>query len=261
MNVVVIGSGNVATHLALGLHQAGVEIKAVISKTFDNAKTLADQVNAIGYDNMKKLPDWGNEDFVLIAIKDDAIPEVAKSNLLLNSHVVHTSGSFNSNELNGYCRSFGAFYPFQTFRKTASVNLAEVPFFIELSDPNKLSDLRTLALKLSDKVMELNSEKRKKLHLSGVFINNFIYFILDKTKNICLEHDIPQEVLKPLLNQTIRYALDYPENLQTGPAKRGDIATMKGHLEILNEKPYLAEIYKTMSYLIYNESHDEKIEL
>lgn len=261
MEIVVIGSGNVATHLTLGLFKKGVKIKAVISKNLENAAALGDQVNAPSFDNMKKYADWGNEQFVLIAVKDDAILEVISSGLLRTSAVVHTSGSFDSAIMATYCGTYGAFYPFQTFRKTATVDLHEVPFFLELSDVDQYTQLERLAKLLSESVLPLNSFERKKLHLSGVFVNNFIYFILDKTKNICIDNNIPQKVLKPLLDQTIKYALDYPENLQTGPAQRGDVETMKGHLKVLEDKPYLAEIYKTMSYLIYNESHDKEIEL
>lgn len=261
MNIVVIGSGNVATHLAQGLYHQGVNIKAVISRNIKNAESLAFLVNAKAYDNMKKYTDWGNEDLVLVAVKDDAIDEVLSSGLLNNSRVAHTSGSYNSERMKGLCYAYGAFYPFQTFRKTASVDLSIVPFFLEMSDEDGLALMHSLANLLSDSVHELNSEERKKLHLSGVFLNNFIYFILDKTKNLCVDHGISQDLLKPLLQQTIRFALDFPENLQTGPAMRGDVETMKSHIDLLSENPYLAEIYKTMSYLIYNENHEDKIEL
>lgn len=261
MNIVVIGSGNVATHLAQGLFHQGVNISAVISRNISNAETLGTLVQANAYDNMKKHDNWGKEDLVLIAVKDDAIDEILRSGLLKNSNVVHTSGSYDSNGMKEYCHTYGCFYPFQTFRKTAAVDLSIVPFFLEMSDEDGLAIIEKLASLLSSSIHNLNSSERKKLHLSGVFLNNFIYFILDKTKNLCVQHGISQELLKPLLQQTINFALDYPENLQTGPALRGDIATIKSHLEVLSENPNLADIYKTMSYLIYNENHDNKIEL
>lgn len=261
MNIVVIGSGNVATHLAQGLHKKGVTINAVISRSISNAQALSDLVNATPYDNMKKYTSWGTENLVLIAVKDDAIEEVIQSGLLTKSRVAHTSGSFDSSEMKGHCLHYGAFYPFQTFRKTASVDLSIVPFFVEMSDDKGIQICEELAGLLSNTVQQLDSVERKKLHLSGVFLNNFIYFILDKTKNLCVEHGISQEMLKPLLQQTIRFALDYPDNLQTGPAKRGDTDTINGHIDLLSKNPNLAEIYKTLSYLIYNENHDNKIEL
>ncbi|MCB9187736.1 MAG: DUF2520 domain-containing protein [Flavobacteriales bacterium] len=261
MNIVVIGSGNVATHLAKGLFHSGIKITAVISRNMENSKSLGDLVQAQAYDNIKKYNLWGTEDLVLVAVKDDAIDEVLSSGLLKNSKVVHTSGSYDTDRMKEYCLAYGAFYPFQTFRKTAAVDLSIVPFFLEMSDEDGLALLYKLAGSLSNSVHELNSEERKKLHLAGVFLNNFIYFILDKTKNLCVEHGISQELLKPLLQQTINFALDYPENLQTGPALRGDLATMRSHLDVLSKNQNLAEIYKTMSYLIYNENHDDKIEL
>ncbi|CAG5080740.1 Rossmann-like and DUF2520 domain-containing protein [Parvicella tangerina] len=261
MRIVVIGSGNVATHLAQGLFHKGVTIDAIISRKMENAEALGSLVEADAFDNMKKYANWGKEDLVLIAVKDNAIDEVMSSGLLKHSDVVHTSGSYDSKGMRNYCHAYGAFYPFQTFRKTAAVDLSLVPFFLEMSSEKGLRKIEELACLLSNSVHNLNSSERKKLHLSGVFLNNFIYFILDKTKNLCVEHGISQDLLKPLLQQTIKFALDYPENLQTGPAKRGDVETMKGHIEVLSSNPNLAEIYKTLSYLIYNENHDDKIEL
>jgi predicted short-subunit dehydrogenase-like oxidoreductase (DUF2520 family) len=261
MNIVVIGSGNVATHLAQGLYRQGVNIKAVISRKMENAKALADLVEATAYDNMKKYDSWGQEDLVLVAVKDDAIDEVISSGLLKSSMVAHTSGSYDSAGMKDHCLGYGAFYPFQTFRKTAVVDLSIVPFFLEMNHEKGLTTLEKMANLLSSSVHHLDSTERKKLHLSGVFLNNFIYFILDKTKNLCVEHGISQDLLKPLLQQTINFALDYPENLQTGPAKRGDVATIKSHIDLLGKNPNLAEIYKTLSYLIYNENHGDKIEL
>lgn len=261
MNIVVIGSGNVATHLAQGIYRQGIKITAVISRKIENAEYLGNLVQAEGYDNMKKYTDWGKEDLVLVAVKDDAIDEVMASGLLINSTVVHTSGSYDSERMKRYCNNYGAFYPFQTFRKTAEVDLDSIPFFLEMNTEEGLTLIKSIANLLSNSVHELDSQERKKLHLAGVFLNNFIYFILDKTKNLCEQHGISQDLLKPLLQQTIKFAFDYPENLQTGPAKRGDVETIKSHLEILAKNPNLAEIYKTMSYLIYNENHDHKIEL
>ena len=46
MRVVLVGSGNVATHIALALKRAGIEVQQVWSKQIENAKKLADQIHA-----------------------------------------------------------------------------------------------------------------------------------------------------------------------------------------------------------------------
>ena len=55
MQVTIIGSGNVATHLAVALHKQGVVINQVYSKSIDNAQILAKQVNAEAISDFKLL--------------------------------------------------------------------------------------------------------------------------------------------------------------------------------------------------------------
>jgi predicted short-subunit dehydrogenase-like oxidoreductase (DUF2520 family) len=261
MQISIIGAGNVATHLALSLHLKGVQINSIVSRNIRNAEILAIQVGAKAFSNMKKDESWEENDFVIVAVKDDAIESILESNLLLKSNVVHTSGSYDSDRMKIYCKSYGAFYPFQTFRKTAQVNIAEVPFFLEFSDEKLKVKLFELAHILSPNVFELNSESRKKIHVSGVFINNFIYFILNKMKKFGNEHQIDAKHFLPLLQQTIDNAMNYSENLQTGPAVRGDLQTMKSHIEILQDDAVLQNLYRTLSSMIYQENNGKEIEL
>lgn len=261
MQISIIGAGNVATHLALALHLKGIKINSIVSRNIKNAEVLAIQVGATAHSNMKKDTSWGENDFVIVAVKDDAIESVLSSNLLKNSNVVHTSGSYESDKMKPFCKSYGAFYPFQTFRKTAQVNIADVPFFIEFSDSSLKEKLFELAHLLTPKVFELDSIARKKLHVSGVFINNFIYFLLHKMKQFGDNHQIDAQHFMPLLQQTINNAMYHPENLQTGPAMRGDQETMQSHLELLKDDSILQNLYKTLSATIYKDINGKEIEL
>lgn len=261
MRIAIIGAGNVATHLAKAFHNQGVKIDCIVSKRIQNARLLANQVDAQAFSNMKKYKHWGDNDFVIIAVKDDAIDEVVHSGLLKESNVLHTSGSYDSQKLKKYCLNYGALYPFQTFRKTAVVDIENVPVFVEFSDSSKVGDVEYLAKQLSEKVFPLSSEARRKLHLSGVFINNFVYFILDKMKKYGAANEIDIKHLMPLLHQTIDNAMNHEENLQTGPALRGDKQTMNDHLSLLENDEILKKLYVTLSSMIYEESNGKEIEL
>lgn len=261
MRIAIIGAGNVATHLAKAFYSQGVQIDCIVSKRKKNARILAKLVDAISLSNMKKYKEWGENDFVIIAVKDDAIDEVVESGLLKESNVLHTSGSYDSKKLQPYCKEYGAIYPFQTFRKTAVVDISEVPIFIEFSDELMLEEVKNLASELSEKVFELSSEARRKLHLSGVFINNFVYFILAKMKKYGAANDIEIKHLMPLLHQTIDNAMNHEEDLQTGPALRGDKQTISDHLSLLEGDKILKKLYVTLSSMIYEESNGKEIEL
>ncbi|MFT5601570.1 MAG: putative short-subunit dehydrogenase-like oxidoreductase (DUF2520 family) [Flavobacteriales bacterium] len=260
-NISIIGAGNVATHLAVALHDAGIHINCVCSRHIENATILAERVGAEAYPLMKDYTGWSKDDLVIVAVKDDAILKVIETDLLLYSNVVHTSGSFDSVDMKPHCGSYGAFYPFQTFRKENEMEISEVPFFVESSDELVQKLLVVLGNKLSDNVQVLSSEGRRKLHISGVFINNFIYYILDKMKGYCLEHKIDSASLMPLVHKTIDNALLKKENLQTGPAVRGDKETILQHIDMLQGNKAMQELYMTLSSLIYEETNGEKIEL
>ncbi len=260
----IIGAGNVATHLAKSFFEAGININCICSRRIESATLLGKQVHAPAYSLMRDYKNWSNDDLVIVAVKDDAILKVLESGLLMNASVFHTSGSFDSEKMKSYCENFGSFYPFQTFRKENKMNISEVPFFIESNNDSLTKAAILLAQKLSNKVFELNSEGRRKLHISGVFINNFIYYILDKMKSYCLEHHIDSSSLMPLVHKTIDNALLIKENLQTGPAVRGDLKTIEQHLDILSDNKPLQKLYKTLSTLIIeetNEVNEEKVKL
>lgn len=250
-----------ATHLAKSLFEKGIKINCICSRRIESATELGKQVDAPAYSLMKDYKNWSTDDLVLIAVKDDAIIKVLESDLLKEATVLHTSGSFDSVEMLPYCNIYGAFYPFQTFRKENNLDISEVPFFIESSKNDLTKSAIELAENLSDKVYELDSEGRRKLHISGVFINNFIYYILDKMKGYCLEHNIDSSSLMPLVHKTIDNALLKKENLQTGPAVRGDYKTMDEHIEILSDNVPLQKLYKTLSTLIIEETDEEKVKL
>ena len=72
-NIVLIGSGNVATHLGLSLVNKGYTIKQVWSKQLKNADILAKKLNSTSTDELKNLK---NADLYIVAVKDDALEAV-----------------------------------------------------------------------------------------------------------------------------------------------------------------------------------------
>ena len=57
MDINIIGSGNVAWHLAHRLFECGYTIRTVYSRTEKNAKALAQQVQAAAINDVAQLPD------------------------------------------------------------------------------------------------------------------------------------------------------------------------------------------------------------
>ncbi len=240
ISVVIIGGGNVAFHLA---HAFSVCKKIRLRQIYvRNITSVADfQENVPITGTIHLLSD---ADVYIIAVSDDAISEVS-SELSSEKFVVHTSGSVAMNALKNEGKK-GVFYPLQSFSKTKDVNFKEIPVCLEADHQDDLKFLENLASLISNQVFYINSEQRSKLHVAAVFVNNFVNHIYKMGNDICEEHEIPFEVLFPLIKETaskIEYI--HPKNAQTGPAKRNDQKTIKRHLEILNTQQ--KEIYQLIT--------------
>ena len=212
ISVLLVGNGNVANHLL---------------KVFQTVKDLS--VLQINSRNLTNIPTAA---ITIIAVSDDAIAKV--SSKITNPFVVHTSGSVSLSALQNKTRK-GVFYMLQTFSKDKLVNFQEVPFCLEATNENDLKTLETLAKLLSEKVYFINSEQRKALHVAAVFANNFANHCYQIAEEICKIHQVPFEILYPLIEETARkIKLLSPKEAQTGPAIRNDQQTIQNHLVLLN---------------------------
>jgi hypothetical protein len=68
--------------------------------------------------------------------------------------------------------------------------------------------------------------------------------------------ELPFDVLKPLIAETAAKAVDSgdPHRVQTGPAVRGDLPTLRRHEAALAHDPRLLRIYESLSQDIWETS-------
>jgi predicted short-subunit dehydrogenase-like oxidoreductase (DUF2520 family) len=245
-SVSIIGSGNVATHLAISLYESNIKVNQVYSRSVKKAKELANKVRAGYTDDLEGIK--SNSDLYIIAVPDDAIVSVAGKLKIENKILVHTSGSVNIDVLKVASKNYGSFYPLQTFTKATKINFETIPMCIQGSGKKTENDLVQLALLLSSNVNKISSDQRKKLHLSAVFACNFANYMQIIAEDLCKENQVPFDLLKPLIKETFEKGVNLlPSENQTGPAKRGDIKIMNQHLALLNEKEALKTLYKLIS--------------
>jgi predicted short-subunit dehydrogenase-like oxidoreductase (DUF2520 family) len=127
------------------------------------------------------------------------------------------------------------------------VNFKEVPLCLEAENESDLELLKKVATAISDKVFEINSEQRKSLHVSAVFVSNFVNHLYHIGNKICNEHNVPFDILKPLIMETAhKIEMLSPQDAQTGPAKRKDTTTINKHLALLSDENQ-KEIYKLLT--------------
>ncbi|HTD40749.1 MAG TPA: F420-dependent NADP oxidoreductase [Mucilaginibacter sp.] len=246
MRITIIGSGNVATHLAAAFKNAGHNIVQVYSRDMHNASLLAYHVRAEAADSLDKINT--ETDLFVIAIKDDAIEAVASELAKHGKLIVHTSGATDLAALLNHTNSAGVFYPLQTFSKTREVNFNTVPLCIEGADEEITSKLNELAYTITQNVYRINSAERKTLHLAAVFACNFPNYLYYLSQQLLAEKQLPFDLLRPLILETAEKVQEHlPADVQTGPAIRNDEKTMASHLDQLRENPDLQELYRLLS--------------
>jgi predicted short-subunit dehydrogenase-like oxidoreductase (DUF2520 family) len=248
----IIGSGNVAWHLAKQLFACDFTINAVYSRNLDNAKLLAEQVKAQAVNKIELIPP---SDLYLFAVKDDAYRGIIDSFPKTTAVCVHTSGSLELNMLSKISDNYGVLYPFQTFSKSKSIDFQKIPICVEASNSQTENVLLSVANKLSPIVRLLNSEQRAYLHLAGVFACNFTNALYAIAEQIAKEQQIDFEIIKPLILETAhKIETLSPAEAQTGPAKRNDQTIMQKHLELLTN-PQWKEIYKLLSDILLTHNY------
>ncbi|HKG06976.1 MAG TPA: DUF2520 domain-containing protein, partial [Pedobacter sp.] len=140
------------------------------------------------------------------------------------------------------------FYPLQTFSKSRGIDFNKVPLCLEAGSEQVMKRLKEIAGKLGGPVYEVDSRKRKILHLSAVFACNFVNHMYVLGNVVLNEHRLDFEMLRPLIMETAeKVQADLPVNVQTGPAVRHDEQTELKHLQLLTGAPQLQEIYQTLS--------------
>ncbi len=252
MKIVLIGAGNVATHLGRGLKENGHTIVQVYSKTKESALKLATSLQCSYTTNMENVSNEG--ELYISALKDSAftelIPYIIKGRE--DALFVHTAGSLSMDLWKGHALRYGVLYPMQTFSKSKSVDFGNVPFFIEANSDVDEQLLYDLASSLSGKVYRVSSEQRKSLHIAAVFACNFSNHMYAISSYLLSKSDIPFEVMLPLIDETSRKVHELsPVQAQTGPAIRYDENVINRHLSMLEADPDIRDLYEKISKSIY----------
>ena len=128
------------------------------------------------------------------------------------------------------------------------MDIARSPLVVEASDEATRADLLVLARGISQQVLELDHNDRKVLHAAAVIAGNFPVFLLAEAQRLLSDHDLPGELLLPLwTNSAQRAATLGARKALTGPARRGDVETLREHLGLLTTDPDLRRAYALLS--------------
>ena len=272
MKIVLIGAGNLATHLGKALHAAGHDMVQVFSRTMQSAETLASLLDAEPLTDIAQVRD--DADVYIFSVKDSALVQLVAQlcrheadglgedgavNALRKAKkgehervFLHTAGSMPMSVFKGMAQHYGVLYPMQTFSKQREVDFSIIPCFVEANDEFAQKQIEGMVREISGRVYELSSEDRKYLHLSAVFACNFANHCYAISQELLEEHGIPFDVMLPLINETAAKVHEMkPKDAQTGPAVRYDENVIGKQSKLLENHPHFKKVYDSMSKSIH----------
>ena len=191
MQIVLVGAGKVASSLGVALKTAGCDIVQIFSRTEHSAVCLAQNLGASYTTNIKSLK---RADIYFVCLTDDSLSSLAS--IIVegreDSLFIHTAGGVNLDVFPSGRK--GVMWPLQTFSKEKLVDFTHVPLFIEASNIDDLNLLQKLASDISDRIYVLDSEKRKYVHMSAVFCNNFSNHCFAIAESLLNDCNVPFDV-------------------------------------------------------------------
>lgn len=247
--IAILGTGNVAWHLAPALEDAGHTITEVFGRDIEKTDAITRRLYTAEGKQDLDFSESEAEIFI-IAVNDMAISDLADQVILPEESIlVHTSGSVPLEVLGYSSASFtGIFYPLQTFSKDRTIDFQEVPFLLESDDETTLQKLKKLAKSISPLQYLIRSKDRLALHVAAVFASNFSNHMLRISEEIMARQGLDFEMIKPLIIETISKSLELgARKAQTGPAIRSDLNILDLHHRFLNYNEQVAEIYRLIS--------------
>lgn len=256
MKLGFIGAGVVGTALAVRLSEKGYAVSAVASRSAASAQRLADAVwGCRAYETNQDVADVC--DFVFVTTPDDAIARViAEVRWHAGQKVAHCSGA-DSLDVLEKARSegaqVGAFHPLQTFASVdhAIANLPGSTFALE-AEGEMLGTLKGMAEALEGRWVVLGPGDKVLYHAAAVMACNYMVTLVKMATDLWASFGVaPAEAiraLRPLLQGTVNNIANVGlPNCLTGPIARGDVGTIRKHLEALEARaPEIAPIYREM---------------
>lgn len=212
-SVRIIGPGRAGTSLALALTNVGWDVAPMLGRRDD----LADAAAGV--------------QLLVLATPDDLIAEVAGQVRVVPTTVVaHLSGSRGLDELGHHPRT-AAFHPLVSL-PTPEVGARRLIGAWYAVAGDVLADKVVAAL--GGRAFPLDDDDRAIYHAAAAIASNHLVALLGQVERLAAQVDVPFDAYLDLARSTLdNVATLGPRKALTGPAARGDEATLRRHLRAL----------------------------
>lgn len=243
IKVSFIGAGKVGFTLGKYFKSKGISLAGYYSKNINSAIEASNYTDSQYYSTIKQCID--NSDCIFITTPDGVISEIWQEilNYEIKAKIIcHTSGALStlifrqSDQLGVDVYSIHPMYPFAS-KYESYKNLNQATFSIEGKGRRK-NEILKLMQKLGNFYFELDSNKKSLYHLAAVNVSNLFIGLFNNSisylQHLGLDEEKSIMTLKPLVEENIKNIFNngIKESL-TGPIERGDIDTIKRHLEVI----------------------------
>jgi predicted short-subunit dehydrogenase-like oxidoreductase (DUF2520 family) len=256
--VAMVGAGNLANALAPSLRAAGYEIESIIGRSIAasrvRARTLAREVGA----RAATLPRNSRAVVVWFCVPDGEIRKAAQSvaqQIDWNGRIaLHSSGALTSDELDALRQRGAAVasaHPLMTFVRRSRPLFTAVPFAIE-GDSRAVQIARQLVRDLGGLAYAIQKRQKAAYHAWATFVSPLFTALMATAEQVAQAAGIPPEQSRrrmiPILRQTLEnYAALGPAGGFSGPIIRGDVQTVRQHLQVLRAMPRACEAYRALA--------------
>jgi predicted short-subunit dehydrogenase-like oxidoreductase (DUF2520 family) len=257
-DITIIGAGTLATALAIGLYQGGYGIREIVSRDHPQslrraralAKRLGARVATIKHADFAASITW-------ICVADDAIADVAQQISGVadwkGKIVAHSSGALVSGVLDALRRQgaqVASAHPLMTFVSASAAELDGVPFAIE-GDAKALRALDGVVRAIGGKPFRIATEYKPAYHCFGFFSSPALVVLITAAQQVGKLAGLSENQARKLMEKIVWQTVDNcfradPRAAFSGPIKRGDVDTVRKHLEVLKETPELLQLYRSL---------------
>jgi len=245
--ILIIGTGRAAFHVGHAVLNTGNELLGIVGRDLTKTTDLADELGCGAYSFGATLP---AADVMLIAVSDDAIADVAAHIPISDAVVVHTSGASDMDKLAPHVDR-AVLWPVMTLSPGTPMDFRKIPLVIDANTEHARKVVLALASGLSDHVTALDHAARELVHAAAAISINFPLYLLGAAQRLLTERGIDPSLLMPsFAAMAAKAAAIGPEAALTGPARRGDIGTVRHHLERLAHDAELRAAYALLSSMI-----------
>lgn len=249
----IVGAGHAGLALGVAFSRAGWPVSAVASRDPENRARFTRLVPAARpVERTMQLVD--DVDLIFLTVPDDAIPRVvADTRLYAGQGIVHTSGALPAAVLApavGAGATSGSFHPLVAFadldRSLAALNGATVALE---GDESLLVILGQLASDIGAQPVRLPPGGKPAYHAAAVLAAGGFIGLLDAIAELGRGAGLDEAGSLAIFAPLIRQSLENAEKMGirdalTGPLLRGDIGTVRGHLDAMARlAPGAIELY------------------